>query len=264
MTPRWRSGGAGRSRCAGACRSRPATWPRSTPTPSPGSGARRRPDLRDRRRAARPAAVAGGLPAAARGGRVVRRNWSPGKRAATVTTAGGGPCGARSSSRLQVEALFRGHCRPGRTGPGGRDRRSGRRGRRAWSGATSTRSGPVTAAQLAERHRARPTARSTSPWPGWSTRASPCGAGSIPSWTASSGAPGGCWPASTSTPRSGCGRRSSRSRPRTYMRFLLRWQHVAPGTHRHGRYRPGVGHRAAAGVRVAGRHVGGPGPACPT
>ena len=46
-----------------------------------------------------------------------------------------------------------------------------------------------------------------------------------------------------------------------FMRFLLRWQHVAPGTRRQGRAGLLVGGRAVAGVRAGRRRLGGSRPA---
>ena len=51
-----------------------------------------------------------------------------------------------------------------------------------------------------------------------------------------SSAPGGCWPGSTPTPGSGSAREIEPVNARDFMRFLLRWQHVEPGTRREGRF----------------------------
>ena len=145
---------------------------------------------------------------------LLRRRWRRAGRAAPSGSLAGAKLWWRPSRRRWSRALL-GPPRV-RPGPCGRRRRApsrtipaGRGARPSWP-ARCRRPGDrghlATASAL-------PSGLSPLVWPGWRRRASPSGATSTGSWTASSGAPGGYWCASTPTRGSGCAARSSRSAP---------------------------------------------------
>ncbi len=111
---------------------------------------------------------------------------------------------------------------------------------------------------------ASPRAGSWSGWRDWRQRASPCAGGFDPA---------------LGTEEQWCARHLlarlhsySQNRLRReiepvtaqdFMRFLLRWQHVAPGTRRQGRAGLLAVDRTIAGLRAGRRRLGGSGPLCP-
>ena len=238
-------------------------WPRWSRRRSPGP----RP-----RRAARPAARPG-RPARGRG---ARPRLGPAARGAGRRPARR-PAGCRAGEATAGAGLLGGGRAPlaGRAGLAGRPLRPGRgRAARAASArlrrSRRRRSTELVRARLAisgPDHRGAPgrrcwpspapTSRRRSPRS--SSRGPPC-AGSFVAWPRSpgacSGATAGCWPGSTGAPSTGCAGRSSRSSVSDFIRFLLDWQHVSPGTQLAGPRRAARRRRAAAGLRGRGRRLG--------
>ena len=136
--------------------------------------------------------------------------------ARSASTAPAGPLWCAVERRPAVEALFpdaADRARPPVPGAGGADRRGRGRGRHAARPPGLPGRPPRPDAGRGDRAAARDLVRSR--WPGWRPRASRSAAGSPRRTRRRSGAPGGCWPASTATPGSGSAARSSRSAPRT-------------------------------------------------